>query len=299
MVSQRQGRERGEEAGSTTSHLEIPEVLKTPKEALPVSEKTSLYVPSEFLFNGQVDFRPSSFSDEVLVTRDIAGLLKAIFKHGDVAKRYGENGLENDPNRQQIAIYTLVVCQGRLLWYQRASANNQADAHGDTRLQGRYSIGFGGHKTKEDIFFSREDLFLLEPTLPAILDEVGTMLGLNRGLFAEVQEELSLTRDQIKKPILLGGLHDRRIENPDLEVQVGQVHTGLVAVLEIEPLTASGVDYRDSEIGKAWWMPFDLVEEEFSVLDREWQQGKGPKVESWTEIVIKEFWRDYLSRIDK
>ncbi|EKD95262.1 MAG: hypothetical protein ACD_24C00547G0001, partial [uncultured bacterium] len=26
------------------------------------------------------------------------------------------------------------------------------------------------------------------------------------------------------------------------------------------------------------------------------QQGKGPLVESWTEILIKEFWSDYYSK---
>lgn len=169
--------ERSESAKTFT--LVIPEPLITKKEALPSAEKTSLYVPTRYLTDEQVGFLPSSFSPEVFVTRNVRELLTAVFKHSDTAKRFGDGGLEEDPSRQQIIVYSFVVCQGQLLWYQRADSKD----HGDPRLRGKISVGLGGHKTREDISFSREELVFLGDLLPAIKDEVGTMLGINRGFF--------------------------------------------------------------------------------------------------------------------
>ena len=156
--------------GSKTFHLSIPTPLETKKEILPLIEKTSLFVPTRYLSDNRVGFLPSSISPEIFVTRNIQELMRTIFKYGDTANRYGIEGLEEDSTRQQIIIYTMVTCQENLLWYKRSAKG------GDPRLQGKFSIGFGGHKTKEDISFSREELVFLGPGLSAIKDEVGTLL---------------------------------------------------------------------------------------------------------------------------
>ena len=55
------------------------------------------------------------------------------------------DALENDPTLQQLVAYVLVECGGRLLMYQRAPKGS-----GDKRIQGKFSIAFGGHVNSED-----------------------------------------------------------------------------------------------------------------------------------------------------
>ncbi|MBI4157860.1 hypothetical protein HY502_03370 [Candidatus Woesebacteria bacterium] len=294
--------ERQFEASGTvrTFTLSVPEPLENKKEVLPPHEKTSLFVPTRYLTELKVGFLPSSFSPQVFVTRNIEELINTISKHGDTAKRDGEDGLEMDPTRQQIIIYTMVICQEHLLWYRRAAKNESRDGvlvHGEPRLQGRYSVGFGGHKTKEDIVLSREELSFLRPGLGAIHDEVGTRLGLNRGLFTEVQEEISVGRDGIKNLQLLGGFVDKRIEDPSLKVQVGEVHMGIAAAMEVDPQVVSTLTLRESEIAEAWWVPLDKAKAELEKRQKDWEAKMGPKVEGWSEILIKEFWKDLRHKV--
>jgi len=107
--------------------LSIPHTIKAKKEVIPLPEKTSLFVPKEHLINEENGFEKSIFSGEVLVSRDIKKVLKTVFTHGNIAKRYGEGGLEQDPARQQIIVYTMVTCQKHLLWYQRAELTTKKD----------------------------------------------------------------------------------------------------------------------------------------------------------------------------
>ena len=290
--------ERAAEArtGRRVFTLPIPNVIANKKEKEPMIEKTALYVKTESLFDDRTGFVASSFSDQVLVTNKIGEVLKVIFKQGNVARRYGDGGLENDPTRQQIIVYSMVTCQNHLLWYQRTSPNKQkGEFVGDPRLQGRFSVGFGGHKTREDITISREELIFLKDLLPAVEEEIGTVVGLNKGFFSEVEEEIGISREGIKDLTLLGAFYDKRIEDPLLPVQVGWVHTGIAAVLKVNPLVMSRLVFRASEIAKAWWVPFGKVKQELEKRQENWAKGVGPKVETWTEIMIEEFWKDYTS----
>lgn len=85
---------------------------------------------------------------------------------------------------------------------------------------------------------------------------------------------------------------DKRIEDPSLPVQVGEVHTGIAASLEINPLVVANLTFRESEIEKAWWSPIGSAEEELKKRQEGWKAGLGPKVETWTEIMIREFLKD-------
>ncbi len=277
--------------------LTVPRPLVSKKEKAVDQDKTSLYVPTEFLFTQKTGFKPSSFSSNVLITRNVPEVLKVIFKYGSVSKRYGESGLENDPSRQQIIIYTMITCQKNLLWYQRATPEVKKSTKfiGDERLQGRFTVGFGGHKSYKDIGFSREELIFLRDLLPAIQDEVGTMLGLNHGFFREVEEEVGVSRVGVRDLRLLGAFYDKRIEDPLFSVQVGWVHTGIAAVLEVNAEFTDHLTFRSSEIANSWWVPFDKVEKELKIKQGSWLKGKGPKIETWTEIMIREFWKDYLA----
>lgn len=285
------GTDRESGTASPTFTLKIPRSGKLITNTTTVGGKTSLFVPKRHLL-AAAEFKASkNISKQVQITDDINGVLKAVFTHGDVAERFGDNGLENDPTKQQIIVYTAVVCQGHVLWYQRASEKSELKEKKvlETRLQGKYSIGFGGHKTSADIQFSRKELVFLKQLLPAVCNEIGTILGVNRGFFAEVEEELGLTRESVKEVKLLGAFMDNRFEDPQDEIQVEWVHTGIATILEVDESQVDRLTLRKSEITKAWWVPQQSLRKEYEKLRKDWLSGRGSKVERWTEIMIKEF----------
>ena len=110
----------------------------------------------------------------------------------------------------------------------------------------------------------------------------------------EVEEETG-----IKDLKILGGFSDRRKEGPSLPVQVGEVHVGVAAYLEIEPLAVSHLTLRLNEIAEAWWVPFEKVQEELQTRQANHKAVFGAKVEGWTEIMIKEFSKKYLLILKK
>ena len=295
--------ERDEEKQLSTKdfHLNVPFPNKhhSKDKDKPTKEKTALYVPRNELVKNNL-FKSSSFSPKVKVTRNVTNILETIFKYGNIAKRYGENGLEMDPTRQQIIIYSVIVCQNNLLWYQRATPETAGTDRkkflGDLRLQGKQSVGFGGHKTEDDIGLSNAELTFLQDLLPAIKDQLAVLVGLNKGFFTEIEEELGINRGNIKDIKFLGAFFDERLEDPSIEIQVGWVHTGIATIIELDPETTTKLHFHTRETAKAWWVPFDKVFEELNHKMKVAQQGKGPLVESWTETMIKEFWSDYYSK---
>lgn len=301
-MSARKTTERAQEdlASSKEFALKLPVPKKLGKdELIPTKEKTALYVPKNELVKNS-NFRPSTLSSKVKITRNITSVLETVFKHGNIAKRYGENGLEQDPTRQQIIVYSAIVCQNNLLWYQRATpasaGNDKQKFLGDTRLQGKLSIGFGGHKTEDDIGLSREELTFAQDLLPVLKDQLAVILGLNRGFFAEIEEEIGVNRGNIKEVKLMGAFFDERVEDPSIEIQVGWVHTGIAAFIEIDPETTKDLRFRTRETEKAWWVPFKEVERDLETTMKQAQLGKGPNVETWTEIMLREFWPDYRGK---
>ena len=108
---------------------------------------------------------------------------------------------ETDSSLKQIIPYALIVSQGKILRYRRGKGS------GEQRLVAKGSIGIGGHMNDHD-----EGLFAL--------DEVAYRAGVER----EIGEEI-----EIAPP-----LHHtiRGLINDD-STEVGQVHLGIVHVLEI------------------------------------------------------------------
>ena len=88
----------------------------------------------------------------------------------------------------------------------------------------------------------------------------------------------------------MGSVHDKRIEDPHRKVQVGEVHTGIVAVLDVDPYTTVRLNFRETEIARAWWVPFDQIGSELFK-----RQNTPEGIDSWTEVAIREFWGDYLA----
>jgi predicted NUDIX family phosphoesterase len=121
--------------------------------------------------------------------------LARVRRHG-VFRRRGD--VEEDPSLKQIIPYLIVQSGDRYMLFQRTRAG------GEARLHNLYSIGVGGHIAKGDVDGARD--------LVAV------------GLRRELEEELRLAGTWSVR--LIGVLNDD-------ETAVGQVHFGLVHLVEV------------------------------------------------------------------
>lgn len=129
-----------------------------------------------------------------------------IRSHGTFRRR-GE--VEQNPSLKQIIPYAIVRHGARLFLFERSAAGRES------RLHGKISIGVGGHVARSDVEGA---------------DDV-----VEAGLRRELAEELAI--DAPWQARLVGVLNDDT--NP-----VGQVHFGLVHVVEVE---SAAVAVRESD----------------------------------------------------
>lgn len=108
---------------------------------------------------------------------------------------------ENDRARKQLIPYTLLVCGGKILRYQRGKKGQE------TRLHGMYSVGVGGHISEED-----NSLF------------AGSANGYDEGMRRELEEEVGM--ENVAAPAVA-------VINDD-STEVGFVHFGVVHVALLE-----------------------------------------------------------------
>jgi predicted NUDIX family phosphoesterase len=146
---------------------------------------------------------------------------------------------ENDPSLKQIIPYALISSQGKLLRYRRGKAS------GEKRLVAKGSIGIGGHMNDQD-----EGLFAL--------DQAAYLAGVQR----EIDEEIQIPDPQSHR--IVGLINDDSTE-------VGQVHLGVVHVVE---LPSSQVSKRESAITElGFFTPAELQRERESL-------------ETWSQICL-------------
>ncbi|TXH57306.1 MAG: hypothetical protein E6Q97_04580, partial [Desulfurellales bacterium] len=119
-------------------------------------------------------------------------------------KRRGD--VETDPTWQQLCSYLVIRCGREVMGYQRPNKG------GDVRLQGAVSVGIGGHVNRTD---ARPDANVSQVILNGILRE----------LDEETQIAAVASPPDLKGPVWL-------IRDPTNDV--GRVHTGVVAVLDVE-----------------------------------------------------------------
>ncbi len=153
--------------------------------------------------------RTKLFWDEPLqgfATAALDAVLDVIGRHSTFRPR---SEVEDDPSVKQIIPYLIVRHRGQLFLFQRSPAG------GEARLHGKYSIGVGGHINWSDV--------------EGAADVVAA------GLRRELEEELTI--DGPWRARLVGVLNDDRN-------RVGQVHFGLVHIVEVEK---PGVAVRESE----------------------------------------------------
>ena len=143
---------------------------------------------------------------------------------------------ETDPSLKQIIPYALLVSNGKVLRYKRGKKS------GEQRLVAKGSIGIGGHMNDHD-----EQLFAL--------DQEAYFAGVQR----EIEEELI-----VEKP-----LRNRiaALINDDSN-EVGQVHLGVVHVLELPHPTA---EKRESMILGIEFLTPDQLRTERDTLET-WSQ---------------------------
>lgn len=125
---------------------------------------------------------------------------------------YGEfrlrSEMEHDPSMKQIIPYLIVRYDSRVFAFQRSAGG------GEARLHGKFSVGVGGHINRSDV--------------------EGAADVVDAGLRRELMEELVIRGPW--KPRLVGAINDDTIP-------VGQVHFGLVHVVDLE---SPEVEVRES-----------------------------------------------------
>jgi len=166
-------------------------------------------------------------------TERAAQYLARVHAHA-VFRRRGD--VEDDPSHKQIIPY-LIVRQGpQMFLFQRSAAGDEA------RLHGKYSIGVGGHINKSDV--------------EGAADVVGA------GLKRELEEELTVSRGWQAR--LVGVLNDETNS-------VGQVHFGLVHVVEVE---TREIAVKESETLSGRLADFSEV---LALRDR---------METWSQLIL-------------
>jgi predicted NUDIX family phosphoesterase len=120
---------------------------------------------------------------------------------------------EQDRGHKQLIPYVLIICNGKILRYQRGKGG------GEKRLHGLYSVGVGGHISEED-----NGLF-------------STGIGYHEAMWRELMEEVAIEQT---REATVGLINDDSTD-------VGFVHLGVVHVVHVDDETvASG---RDGMVG--------------------------------------------------
>ncbi|SRR6266545_499414 len=113
---------------------------------------------------------------------------------------------EQDKRYKQLIPYVLVICNGKILRYRRGRGGQE------TRLQGLYSVGIGGHISEEDHGLFSNDC------------------GYQDGMRRELMEEVAI--DAVKEAAVA-------VINDD-STEVGYVHFGVVHIMHAANETIAG-----------------------------------------------------------
>jgi len=246
-----------------------------PKETDFTGRRSALFVPKDSLVN--VGFSPSEKTPHVMVTRNPGALLDIVSSQRQFGSKDDIDAwkaLENDPNSQQVIVYTLIKKGENTLLYRRATKGE-----GDKRLSGNASVGFGGHTSTDDV----SDIIFLEEKKKGQFGEVRREDGsLKRGVVRELTEELGLEMKDIDLKVL--GAFYEEYSSDELKnagkIPVGAVHTCVIAVAELND-NVRQVRLQEDEIGEARWVKASDLPSALETLKKD-----GITVENWTDISI-------------
>jgi predicted NUDIX family phosphoesterase len=140
------------------------------------------------------------------VPGDVGGYLAAIRRFGEFRRR---GDVEEDPSCKQIIPYLIIRHHDRLFLFQRSEQGDEV------RLRGLYSIGVGGHISRQDLEGTNDPLWA--------------------GLERELHEELVIAPGWSARPV--GILNEE-------DTPVSRVHFGLVFLVDTED---AGVRVREED----------------------------------------------------
>lgn len=249
----------------------------SPKETDYVGSRSALFVPKDDLLDA--GFKASQNNPHVFVTNQPQEVLNAVNENRNFGSRNeldGVKGLENDPARQQMIVYTLITSGDNVLLYRRASKGE-----GDARLMGNASVGFGGHTGVEDL----TDIAILEDIGDGGYIEADRHDGsLKVGVTREIEEELKVSKEQMDLAVI-GAFYEEYSEEEmkDGNIPVGAVHTCIIAKAELRP-DVSEIHLQEDEIASAEWVKIKDLNTRIKDLKEE-----GVSVENWTTIGAQEF----------
>jgi predicted NUDIX family phosphoesterase len=133
------------------------------------------------------------------------------------------SAVETDPTYLQLIPYVVLKSGRQVFHYQRGTSGTEA------RLRALWSIGIGGHISEADAAASADPY--------------------RTGMFRELNEEVDLRSDYRVRG--LGFIYDPR-------TLVGQVHLGVVHLLELETPQVSA---RESALANAGFVPLDQLQQ--------------------------------------
>lgn len=199
-----------------------------------------------------------------LEKEEINELIRAIQEYKIFKERHGDNGVESNPEWQQIVFYGLIVKGKKFFTYTRGTPEkNKGQEEG--RLSGKLTVGVGGHIEPFDTNFTNS-------------------------LYREIDEEVAFIKDGARLDFRNGGGDvDISSLNKIISVEingvikndsddVGKVHFGIFYVARIldDSIDVEIKDDYENEFGS-------LVDmEEYITLTK-----RGGIPESWTELVMK------------
>lgn len=291
-------RQSEQDIGSKTFSVPVPganlQKKVSEKFVIPKEEKTALYIDEKIL-REKCKFAESKERPHVFHCHDTTAILNAVLNRSEVGYRYkgDQGGLENDLTKQQIVFYAAVFCKNQVVLYQRSSektVERPEQLIGDQRLEGKVSIGFGGHITAEDIKLSKAESLVIHKNLQGVSDVIGRSLGVSRSLYTEITEEIGVHEDQIFRSEILGAFMDRQGEIRQGIIPVSWVHLAVPLILELDPELTDELIFNSNEVGRAWWVPIHELLDKL----RGYKSNPQVEVEPWTEIMIEDYLAEKL-----